>query len=967
MGKDWRDFKVENGGIAGAREVFENACETLFKKKYPQKYVSQMEVSRGDGGIDIFIGKYSKEPIIVVQCKFFLEKFESGQKQQIKDSFNKAYNNKDYRLSKWILCIPRLFTQKDNKWWFDWIEKQDMDIELINGNELISSMKEHNIYNKIFQIEDSLKIEEIHKKIFSKNKIDFINKYSSVPSLPLEYLPREEDMREIKKILLGKFNQSVGITGVSKKLGLHGMGGIGKSIFSIALGHDIEVREHFSDGIYFIQLGQNPDIEDIQIELLSHLGVENPNIQTIKANIASVFVDKKALLIIDDIWNIRDSNAFEIRGKNSKTLITTRQKDIVNAMGAKEYPIDLLSKEQSLMLLEKKVGKIRNDLLPLSQKLLERCGYLPLAINIIGSIIKGHGVDREMLTDILSDLESANLEYIEYTNQNEQHQNLYRVIDLSVNYLDDKIRDKYLSLSIFEDVKMIPRESLKNYWGRDFRRVILKLLSSSLIFQKTDDTDKVFYYTHDLQSDYIQFVDRDKKFRYREFIECYKKKYSDKWSDISINDFFFYNTYLEMCEVIDEMDLARKISEDILFNQSKINMLLIKNIILLLELDEKKVASKLLEKHENKNSLIEILNILDKNSDDVQVFIQSYMKQDCNILDGNLTIKCLNILGRNSQESQEFAKRYINENIDTLNINLIIKCLNILDKDLEEVQEFAKRYIEQDIDIYYWALTIKCLKILGKNSEEVQFFSKKYIQEDMNVHYWALTVKCLDILGKNSEENQIFSKKYIKQNIDIIGGDVAVKCLAVLGENSDEVQEFAKSYIREDIDILDGALTVKCLNILNKNIEEVQIFAKRYIEKNLDIIHGHLTIKCLDVLDKNVEEIQKFAKSYIKKDTDILDGDLTIKCLNILDKDLEEVQEFVNRYIKQDFNTLHGHLTIKCLAILEKEIEKIQEFANRYIEKNDRLNRDLTIKCLKILDNYASKRYDIEYIRLFKS
>ena len=36
MHRDWNDFKVLHSNIAGAREAFENACETLFKKIYPE-------------------------------------------------------------------------------------------------------------------------------------------------------------------------------------------------------------------------------------------------------------------------------------------------------------------------------------------------------------------------------------------------------------------------------------------------------------------------------------------------------------------------------------------------------------------------------------------------------------------------------------------------------------------------------------------------------------------------------------------------------------------------------------------------------------------------------------------------------------------------------------------------------------------------------------------------------------------
>jgi len=168
MEKEWRDFKVQFGHIAGAREAFEKACETLFKKMYAPTYVSQMEVSQGDGGIDIFVGEYSIEPIIVVQCKFFLEDFGSSQKQQIKDSFSKAFNNQDYQLREWILCIPRMFTQKDNEWWFEWKEKQNIDIKLINGNELIDLMKEYDVYNRIFKMEDSIRLKELHQALVPK-------------------------------------------------------------------------------------------------------------------------------------------------------------------------------------------------------------------------------------------------------------------------------------------------------------------------------------------------------------------------------------------------------------------------------------------------------------------------------------------------------------------------------------------------------------------------------------------------------------------------------------------------------------------------------------------------------------------------------------------------------------------------------------------------------------------------------
>ncbi len=148
------------------------------------------------------------------------------------------------------------------------------------------------------------------KHINKDKKETKINIYISVPDLETklpEYLPREEDMIKMKKILL---DNNIGITGVNKSLGLHGMGGIGKSIFAIALGNDKEVREYFKDGIYFIKLGQNPKIEAIQIDLLYYLGIETTESSLVK--LQEAFFNKQALLIIDDIWNINPNYAIRI-------------------------------------------------------------------------------------------------------------------------------------------------------------------------------------------------------------------------------------------------------------------------------------------------------------------------------------------------------------------------------------------------------------------------------------------------------------------------------------------------------------------------------------------------------------------------------------------------------------------------------------------------------------------------------
>lgn len=169
---DWHDYKVKNTNIEGSRAAFEKDCAALFNAIYTDRNVKTVKVSVGDGGIDIFVGNIGIEPIIVIQCKFFLEDFGASQKQQIKNSFNTAINSNEFEIEEWLLCIPRTLDLKQNKWWCEWVDKmksthllKDNSIKLYDGDDLINLFKTHKLFNQVFKLEDSSKLADIDKKI----------------------------------------------------------------------------------------------------------------------------------------------------------------------------------------------------------------------------------------------------------------------------------------------------------------------------------------------------------------------------------------------------------------------------------------------------------------------------------------------------------------------------------------------------------------------------------------------------------------------------------------------------------------------------------------------------------------------------------------------------------------------------------------------------------------------------------
>lgn len=200
MERGWQDFKALHSNTEGARAAFEDACERLFKKKYANEHVSKIRVKKGDGGVDIYVGELGVEPIIVIQCKFFLDSFGNSQKNQIRESYKTAVKSEKFNVKEWILCIPREIDIDETSWWFKWKTKQPESklkgksfIKLLNGTSLISEMKDHEIYNEIFKIDDLNMIKEIHAATTGKKKLEEIPKKHKNRVLFISYKKDNED------------------------------------------------------------------------------------------------------------------------------------------------------------------------------------------------------------------------------------------------------------------------------------------------------------------------------------------------------------------------------------------------------------------------------------------------------------------------------------------------------------------------------------------------------------------------------------------------------------------------------------------------------------------------------------------------------------------------------------------------------------------------------------------------------
>ncbi len=169
MERDFRYLRDQHGD-AGAREIFENICTQLMHACFGSD-AHNIRVSKGDEGIDILIGDFEKS-IENYQCKYFIDGLGDSQKKQIRDSFKRAIEAPDYKMKKWVLCVPCTLDAKEFKWWSEWSNQKHkihgIEVSLFDGGYLISQLKKYDIYNAVFDDDMRQKLDQILSYIESE-------------------------------------------------------------------------------------------------------------------------------------------------------------------------------------------------------------------------------------------------------------------------------------------------------------------------------------------------------------------------------------------------------------------------------------------------------------------------------------------------------------------------------------------------------------------------------------------------------------------------------------------------------------------------------------------------------------------------------------------------------------------------------------------------------------------------------
>jgi len=378
-----------------------------------------------------------------------------------------------------------------------------------------------------------------------------LGKLSNVPNLPAHFLPRPVDLNALKNAMLANVSKPVVVTGRTRSIGVHGMGGIGKSVLAAVLARDDEVRSAFPDGVIWLTISQEPAIISRQRQLALALG-DKPSAfedeQQGKAHLSELLADKACLVILDDVWEVKHATAFNVLGPQCGMLVTTRDARIINSLNAVGHCLDVLSDDDALKLLAKYAEQNVETLPESARQVAKECGNLPLALSMLGAMAREKGPAR--WDGPLHRLQTADLEKIKQEFPDYPYPNLLRAIQVSVDSLEPYLQARYLDFAVFPEDTPVPEAVLQTFWQPegldeyDTQDVVDALVNLSLA--RRDDLGDLNL--HDLQFDCVRKQADDLPALHHRLLNAYATRCDDGWSTGPNDGYFFQHLPYHLLE-----------------------------------------------------------------------------------------------------------------------------------------------------------------------------------------------------------------------------------------------------------------------------------------------------------------------------------------------------------------------------------------------------------------------------------
>jgi disease resistance protein RPS2 len=255
-------------------------------------------------------------------------------------------------------------------------------------------------------------------------------------------------------------------------MGLHGMGGVGKTtLFKKIHNKFAEIGGTF-DIVIWIVVSKGVMISKLQEDIAEKLHLcddlwKNKNESDKATDIHRVLKGKRFVLMLDDIWEKVDLEAIGIpypsEVNKCKVAFTTRSREVCGEMGDhKPMQVNCLEPEDAWELFKNKVGDntLSSDpvIVELAREVAQKCRGLPLALNVIGETMSS----KTMVQEWEHAIHVFNTSAAEFSDMQNK---ILPILKYSYDSLEDEhIKSCFLYCALFPEDDKIDTKTLINKW-----------------------------------------------------------------------------------------------------------------------------------------------------------------------------------------------------------------------------------------------------------------------------------------------------------------------------------------------------------------------------------------------------------------------------------------------------------------------------------------------------------------------
>ncbi|XP_019161423.1 PREDICTED: putative disease resistance RPP13-like protein 1, partial [Ipomoea nil] len=262
-----------------------------------------------------------------------------------------------------------------------------------------------------------------------------------------------------------------------------GAGGIGKTTLAQLVYGDQQIKTHFDERVWVCVSHPFDQIKIAKaiVESTTESSANLSELEVLLKKIQKTLSEKRFLLVLDDVWTEEDAkwepfkNCFKDLIKNcrkdlskkcsgSRILVTSRSERVARMMGSVYlHRVKLISDSDAWLLLSRMAIESREKaaysekLKDIGQKIAQRCRGLPLAVKVMGSLLRLKDTEEEW-QNVLSNLD------IKFWNLEKVETDLFPHLYLSYDDLTPQMKRCFSYCAVFPKDYEIHVDELIRIW-----------------------------------------------------------------------------------------------------------------------------------------------------------------------------------------------------------------------------------------------------------------------------------------------------------------------------------------------------------------------------------------------------------------------------------------------------------------------------------------------------------------------